>query len=98
MRNFPGYRHFIINPQVPEGVTWANASKETPYGTVSVKWKIEENLFGMDLKIPVGSTASVIVPKDCEKYTINGKSHKVSESFVVIESGQYRFTWASPTR
>jgi alpha-L-rhamnosidase len=96
--NFPGYRHFTINPQVPEGVTWANVSKETPYGTVSVKWKIEDNHFGMDLNIPVGSTASVIIPKECEKYTLDGRSHKVSQSFVEVESGLYSFSWNSPTR
>ncbi len=60
---FPGYKRFVIKPQVPEGVTWANTSKETPYGTVLVKWKIEDELFIMDLEIPVGSTASVIIPK-----------------------------------
>ena len=52
----------------------------------------------MDLNIPVGSTASVIIPKDCEKYTLNGKRHKVSQSFVEIESGKYSFAWDSPIR
>ena len=90
---FPGYKHIIINPQVPSGVTWANASKETPYGTVSVKWKIEDGLFKMDVEIPAGSTASVAVPKDSERYTLNGKKQKAEGVFAEVESGQYHFEW-----
>jgi alpha-L-rhamnosidase len=35
----PGYRHFFIDPQVPERVTWAHISIETPYGIVVVNVK-----------------------------------------------------------
>jgi alpha-L-rhamnosidase len=89
----PGYGHFMINPQIPAGVTWANVSKETPYGTVSVKWKIEEKLFKMDVNVPVGSSAIVIIPETIEKYQLNGNSYKASESFVEIESGLFSFAW-----
>jgi alpha-L-rhamnosidase len=94
--DFPGYRNLIINPQVPDGIKWANASKETPYGTVSVKWKIEEGLFKMDINIPVGSTARVAIPKGTDRYIINGKSHKTTEPFVAVESGLYSFEWYAP--
>ena len=90
---FPGYRQFVIDPQVPEGVTWANTSKETPYGTVSVKWKIEDNLFTMDLEIPVGSTATVVIPKYSDNYSINGKNSKSEVPFAEVESGKYHFEW-----
>ena len=79
--NIPGYKQFVINPQVPEGVTWSSTSKETPYGTVSVKWNIEDELFKMDLEIPVGSTASVAIPEYSEDYSINGKNIKSEALF-----------------
>lgn len=90
---FPGYRELVIDPQVPEGVTWANASKETPYGTVSVKWKLENGLFKMDVAIPVGCIARVAIPKDSDKYSLNGKSHNTEGPFAQIESGKYSFEW-----
>jgi alpha-L-rhamnosidase len=93
---FPGYKQFVINPQVPEGVTWANTSKETPYGTVSVKWKIEDELFTMDLEIPAGSTARVAIPEDLKDYSINGKNIKSEAPFAEVESGKYHFEWKSP--
>jgi alpha-L-rhamnosidase len=86
----------MINPQIPNGVTWANVLKETPYGTVSVMWKIEEGVFKMDVNIPVGCTANVAVPKNTDKYMMNDKSHKVSELFVEVESGKYSFAWDAP--
>ena len=94
---FPGYRHFIINPQVPDSVTWVNTSKETPYGTISVKWKIEGSLFKLDVNIPVGSTASVAIPKETTRYILNGKSNKPDGSFIDITSGEYSLVWDTPT-
>ena len=90
---FPGYRQFVINPQVPEGVTWANVSKETPYGTVSVKWKTEEGNFKMNVEIPVGCVARVAIPIDAGKYMLNGSSLKAGSPFAEVGSGKYSFEW-----
>jgi alpha-L-rhamnosidase len=90
---FPGYKQFVINPHVPEGVTWAHTSKETPYGTVSVKWKIEDELYTLDLEIPVGSTASVAIPDYLENYSINGRNIKPEVPYAKVESGKYHFEW-----
>jgi alpha-L-rhamnosidase len=91
----PGYRQFVINPQVPESVTWANTSKETPYGTVSVKWNIEGSLFKMDVSIPVGSIARVTIPKGAGNCRMNGHSIESDEPFIDIESGKYSLSWQS---
>lgn len=88
---FPGYQHLLIEPQIPKGITWAKTSKETPYGTVSVKWKLEDDVFKLDIKIPVGCTARVTIPKGVHNYQLNGKSFITEVSFVEIESGEYNF-------
>lgn len=54
----PGYRHCTIKPQRPEGITWVEASKPTPYGTMSVRW--DES--ALSVSLPVGTTATVYVP------------------------------------
>jgi alpha-L-rhamnosidase len=91
----PGYHHLLIEPQIPKGITWANTSKETPYGTVSVKWKREKDMLKTDIKIPVGCTARVIIPKGVHSYKLNGESFKSEQSFVEVESGEYDFLWNS---
>jgi alpha-L-rhamnosidase len=69
----PGYRHFYICPQIPEGMTWANVSRETPYGTVKVNWKTSDSAtLLLDISIPSGSEATLILPESVSGYTLNG--------------------------
>jgi alpha-L-rhamnosidase len=90
---YPGYSHFIIDPQIPEGVTWAKISKETPYGTVSVNWQTGKDIFSMELDVPPGSTARVIIPEVSEKVTVNGKSPEVTGNGFDISGGKYTVEW-----
>ena len=89
----PGYNHFVIKPEIPAGITWVNTSKETPYGTISVKWKLENGSLRMDIEVPAGSTATIAIPEKSENYTINGKSCKVVSSVVEVESGKYHLAF-----
>jgi alpha-L-rhamnosidase len=91
--NSPGYRHFSIDPQVTEGISWVNISKETPYGTVSVRWKLEEGVMKMDVNIPFGSGAEVIIPSSAKRYILNGKSHKNLKSSVGLQGGKYSISY-----
>ena len=96
--NFPGYQRVLISPQVPKGVTWANTSKETPYGTVSVKWKIVTGTLTMDIKVPVGCTAGVTIPQRAATYQLNGKQFKNKSKLVEIGSGGYSFSYLESGR
>jgi alpha-L-rhamnosidase len=85
----PGYRKFIIDPQVPDGVNWANTSKETPYGTVVLNWKIENGLMQLDLKVPAGSNAILRIPRDCESWSVNGVDYSAESSKTELNNGSY---------
>lgn len=89
----PGYRHILIDPQIPEGLKWVNVTKETPYGTVSVKWEIINGNFSMEVKIPVGSTATVKVPQTVKRLRINNKSFANESQLPEIGSGKHLFEW-----
>jgi alpha-L-rhamnosidase len=91
--NSPGYRHFIIDPQVPDGVTWVNVSKEIPYGNVQVQWKKEDGKFQMSVKVPVGSNARVIIPPNLRNYYLNGKKMINKDNFKEISDGLYVFLY-----
>jgi alpha-L-rhamnosidase len=91
--NYPGYSNFIIDPQIPEGITWVNATKETPYGTISVKWKITDGKFQMDLTVPAGSSARIAVPAKAGSFVINGKSRKSAGTYYEVPGGKYMFEW-----
>lgn len=59
----PGYRHFYVDPQIPNGVIWAKVTKESPYGTIAVNWKLkDDNQLNLQLTVPAGTTATVCIP------------------------------------
>ncbi|NLN30180.1 MAG: family 78 glycoside hydrolase catalytic domain [Bacteroidales bacterium] len=87
------YRSIIIDPQVSEGISWANTSQETPYGIVKVNWKITNDIFHMEVRVPSGSRAVVIIPGHAEKYRMNGKNIRNEFSAAEIPGGSYIFEW-----
>lgn len=72
----PGYRHFNIRPQMVEGISWVEASKDTPYGLVSVEWEREGDALTMNVTVPVGGTATVSFP-DGEVVKLASGKHKL---------------------
>jgi alpha-L-rhamnosidase len=91
--NYPGYRRVLIDPQVPQGITWAKATKETPYGTIAVNWKTENKMMKINMEIPVGCKAGVIIPESNETYVLNGQTYKMDEPIIELESGNYTFDY-----
>jgi alpha-L-rhamnosidase len=50
----PGYRHIILNPQIPEGLESVEVSHGTPYGEI----KVVRNGRKLHFELPVGVTAN----------------------------------------
>jgi alpha-L-rhamnosidase len=59
-----GYRHIRIDPQMVRDLTHASASVETIRGTVSSSWTHAGGNISLDVTIPVGSDAQVVLKKD----------------------------------
>jgi alpha-L-rhamnosidase len=58
----PGYRQLRIEPRPGGGLTWARTSHVTPYGLAEVSWRREHGTLTVDLTVPAGSTATVVLP------------------------------------
>lgn len=89
----PAYRKVLIQPQTTKEVTWAKTSKETPFGTIVVNWEVKVKTMAMNLEIPVGIDAEVVIPSGIKKYKIEGKEYNLSgegPSNVKIKSGKYQ--------
>jgi alpha-L-rhamnosidase len=94
----PGYRNIIIKPRPAGDVTFASYSNETPNGMASVSWKKNADSFKLDIKVPVGSTATVYVPAlNAKNVTENGKviSARSGVSFQKMENVYAIFTVGS---
>ncbi len=48
----PGYRKILVKPQPGGGLSWASARHETPYGTASVQWRIDDGDLTAVVEIP----------------------------------------------
>ena len=69
-----GYRTFRIAPVLGGGITWAKASVETAYGTVSSEWKLEDGHFRIHVSVPVGTACELVLPNE-ESQTLESGSH-----------------------
>ena len=61
-----GYRHIRIDPQMTEDLFSASATVDTIRGRVSSSWARQENGTTLEIDVPAGSDAEVVVPKQQE--------------------------------
>ena len=78
----PGYRHFFLDPQLPDDLEWAEAVKPTPFGDIHVK--IDKGT--IFLTVPVGSTA-ILYPHTPAEQAIPAGFWRVKEGKVQPQSG-----------
>jgi alpha-L-rhamnosidase len=99
----PGYKHIIFKPQPVKGLDFVEYSNSTPYGKAGIRWEHEAEELGMEITVPVGSTASIYFPTNNGKLLKEGgvlltkhkdlKTVNFKDAFVKIEvcSGEYKF-------
>ena len=83
------YTEFIIDPQIPDGVTWAKTQINTPKGKIVVHWEIIDKQMNMNVEVPVGSIAKVKCPTISKKIKINQEFYIPSNDLVELQSGKY---------
>ncbi|MBK8946249.1 MAG: family 78 glycoside hydrolase catalytic domain [Ignavibacteriae bacterium] len=99
-----GFKHLIMKPQVIGDLTFVNSKYNSIRGEIISNWKLSENNFTWEVKIPANTTATVYVPtlnneivKESNK--IAGKQEGVKfigweDNFAIyeIESGKFSFS------
>jgi hypothetical protein len=58
----PGYKTVIIKPEIVGGLAWAQATHESPYGTISSAWQLNGQQLNLNITIPPGAVAKVYLP------------------------------------
>jgi alpha-L-rhamnosidase len=58
----PAYRRLVIAPRPGGGLTSARVVHDSPYGRIESSWSLSEENFVLDVVIPAGATADVILP------------------------------------
>ena len=97
---YPGYKHFTIHPRPGGTLTWAKGAYNSIRGEIVSSWEIEDDKFKLQVKIPVNTTATVILPAKRKQDIIIGKDqgkmkwgnpNSLNEIPVELGSGEYNF-------
>ena len=76
-----GYRRFRVKPLPGGGLTWAEGSMKTPYGTVFIHWQISGGTFTVRVKVPVSTACELVMPSG-NTFQLKSGNHQYTESLV----------------
>lgn len=79
----PGFKKLIFLPQTVGLHSSGAASIETPYGTASSSWQLDNEAFTWKIEIPANTSATIVIPKRIQKPTIESKSVQTTENRVL---------------
>ena len=58
----PGYRRFVVQPRPGGGITSARTHHDSPHGRISVSWEIRDGAGRIDVVVPDGTEAKLLLP------------------------------------
>ncbi|MFI6435124.1 alpha-L-rhamnosidase C-terminal domain-containing protein [Streptomyces sp. NPDC050759] len=58
----PARESFVVAPVLGAHLTWASGMFDGPQGTIGVDWSADRETFWIDVTVPPGSTATVVLP------------------------------------
>jgi alpha-L-rhamnosidase len=103
----PGYKNIIFRPYFTSKLKNAEATYESPYGTIASNWKWEGKTYLWEIQIPANSGADIYIPKLFEKQqvSVNGEEDDLNLAedaaypgyslYKSTGSGDYRITVVS---
>ncbi|MEO0189962.1 MAG: family 78 glycoside hydrolase catalytic domain, partial [candidate division WOR-3 bacterium] len=97
-----GFRKIIIKPHPSVLFSYVKARYESINGPIFIHWKLKEDVFELNVKIPCNVTATIYVPaSDAKKIVENGRHIdgkdilflKMEDNYAVysVGSGEYNF-------
>ena len=79
----PGFARIRIAPEPGGGLTWACAEVRTPHGLARSSWRVKDRCFTLEVLVPAGSVAEVILPGHTTR---------------TVKAGAHTFTATLPTK
>jgi len=97
----PGFKTLAIRPAICD-LAWARGSVPTPHGDVFVSWKWSDDQLALDVTIPDGTEADVILPAKTEhvkagKHSFSSTYKRVAQA-LVVEPEVVELAKAKPTK
>jgi alpha-L-rhamnosidase len=71
----PGYRRFRVAPSPGGGITSARTHHDSPHGRIEVAWSVDGSRGRLDLTVPDGTNADVVLPGGTRTQLGQGNHH-----------------------
>ncbi len=96
----PGYKHFYIQPQPTNQLSYVKSSLVSPYGDIKSAWEIKNKTIRLETTIPANTTATITLPKaitvklDGKPFNkANFKNIKTTEKGLVFDAGSGNYVF-----
>lgn len=91
----PGFKHVIISPLPGGQLSWVQATYESIYGEIAVKWQAINGKVAMTFRIPANTTATVKLQAVKEIENSDGLAFRRSDAgwSATAGSGEYRIDY-----
>ncbi len=97
----PGFKKFIIRPEICGKFSFAEASLSSPMGMIRTRWELDEKGNpAMEITVPFNSEARLILDKALPETVEGGEAPawsfgKEEGAELILAAGEYRITWSS---
>lgn len=96
----PGFSRFQVRPTPVREVTWAKGVVPTPNGPITAAWENAGKIFKLDLSVPQGTQADVVLPKG-GTLLVNGRPGEIiglkTGTYTIEVRGLPADAWADPS-
>jgi alpha-L-rhamnosidase len=94
----PGFSHFVIRPAVVGDLTFARARYQSIRGEIESRWRLENGTLRLDVTVPPGTAATVLVPGENAASAASGQPGRMTGNRTAFEigSGRHQFTANAP--
>ncbi len=76
----PGYRKILFRPRPGGDLTHASAAHESPYGRVSIEWRLDGGRLDVSAEVPSGASAVLDLPGQPPQALGPGLHHATAEA------------------
>jgi hypothetical protein len=106
----PGFKHFVIHPNIVGDLTEVNGSYDSVRGRIVSEWKLAKNTITLHVVVPPNTTATIDIPAgNKNSVTENGRTIPDSSGITFLQfqnirasylvgSGDYRFQAECPSK
>ncbi|WP_344982223.1 glycoside hydrolase family 78 protein, partial [Streptosporangium fragile] len=89
----PGYRRILVRPLPGGGLCHARAAHLTPYGRAEVRWERAGGRLHLEVAVPAGATATVVLPAEPDRAIEGGRATEADRA-IEVGAGRHRFECA----